>query len=104
MTNEKGKMIVKVAGPNTPTGRDVARKFPTWAQILGEEVEIDLSTARRTDNGFVHFRATVKTGPLGERELGSLSTSIMDLTREQYVKIATQVSGEPPVTEVVATA
>lgn len=96
MTNDR-KMIVKVVERGTNRGMLVLRQCPTWGEILGEKVEIDLATAQKK-SGFVRFNGMMLTGVRAGVSL-SISTAIMGLTPEQYRRIESLLGGE---TEIAA--
>lgn len=91
MLNDR-RMIVMVVQRDTAKGKLVLRRNPTWSGILGEKVEIRLSTATRSD-GYVRFNGMVLTGTRSGAEL-TISTAIMALTPDQYRQIDGLIGGE----------
>lgn len=95
MANDR-MMSVKVVQKDTERAKLVLMSCPTWSDILGEEISIDLFTAKKKGS-FVHFSGTVKTGKRAGAVL-TISTAILDLTREQYGQIDGLIGGETAAT------
>lgn len=91
MLNDR-MMIVRVTARDTERAKRVLQICPTWSDILGEEVEINLLTATKK-GGYVHFRGVVLTGPRTGSSL-TISTAILELTPDQYRLIEGLIGGE----------
>lgn len=95
MPNDR-MMTVKVTAKDTERAKRVLKVCPTWSNILGEQVEINLLTATKKGE-YVHFRGVVLTGPRTGTEL-TISTAVLDLTQIQYEQIESLIGGEATTT------